>query len=297
MKAQSMPWLSKGVKYMILATLIYSVMGLVVKVAGKTLPILEIIFARCIFGFVFSYIGLRRLRISIWGNNRKFLILRGLFGFCALNCFFYALTALPLADVTVIQYSNPVFTALLAIFFLGERGGWREYGLVITALIGVVLVAKPTFLFDIQSQANPAAAGIALLGAILSAFAYLTVRYLSRTEHPLVTVFYFPVVATPLTLPLVWPVAVWPTPIEWLYLFAIGGLSQAGQLLMTMGLGLEKAGKATAIGYLGVVFAAIWGGLFFDQWPDLFSILGIIIIVGSALLMNARRQSLATANT
>jgi drug/metabolite transporter (DMT)-like permease len=96
----------------------------------------------------------------------------------------------------VIQYTNPVFTALLAALFLAEHIRPRDLGLVILSLGGVVLMARPAFLFGGPVGTGPVAVAVALAGAVLSAGAYVTVRRLGRTEDPVVIVFYFALVAT-----------------------------------------------------------------------------------------------------
>ena len=100
-----------------------------------------------------------------------------------------------------------------------------------------------------------------------SSIAYVTVRQLARTEHPLVIVFYFPLVATPLAIP--WAAAEWVTPsaAEVLLLVAIGVTTQVGQVFLTMGLAVERAGRATSVGYLQIVFAMGWQLVVFGDAP------------------------------
>lgn len=280
-----------GVRYMALGAFWFSVMSLLVKVAGQRLPSMEIVLARAVISLVLSYGLLRRAGVGLWGTNRKLLVLRGALGFGALACFYYALVHLPLAEATTIQYMNPVFTALLAGWLLRERVGRWEMACVMASLAGVVLIARPGFLFGGSVAAlDPLVVGIALAGALLSASAYVTVRRLGQSEHPLVIVFYFPLIATPATLPFVAPVAIWPRGWEWLVLLGVGVSTQIGQVYMTRGLQLEPAGRATAIGYLQIVFAGVWGAIFFAEYPDAWSIAGVLLIIGSTLALAARSR-------
>ncbi|HUE76722.1 MAG TPA: DMT family transporter, partial [Longimicrobiales bacterium] len=253
-----------GLRYMAGAAFFFSVMSLLVKIAGQRLPTQEVVLARSAVGALLSWSVLRARGVSVLGNRRGLLLVRAVLGYGALSCFFYALVHLPLADATVIQYTNPVFTALLAAVLLSERLRLREVGLVLVSLAGVVLMARPVFLFGgISERLDMVAAAIALLGAVLSAGAYVTVRKLGATEDPLVIVFYFAALSTIGSLPLTAMDAVMPTAAEWVVLGGIGVLTQFGQVLMTKGLRAEAAGRAMAVGYMQIVFAAIWGALFF----------------------------------
>ncbi|HUE77937.1 MAG TPA: DMT family transporter, partial [Longimicrobiales bacterium] len=270
----------RGLRYMATGAFFFSVMSLLVKLAGRGVPSQEIVFARSLIMTVLSFALLRRQGIAPLGRQRGLLIVRGLFGFAALSCFYYAIVHLPLADATVIQYTNPVFTALLAAVLLSERLRLREVGLVLVSLAGVVLMARPAFLFGgVSERLDMVAAGIALLGAVLSAGAYVTVRRLGATEDPLVIVFYFAALSTIGSLPLTAMDAVMPTAAEWAALAGIGVLTQFGQVLMTKGLRAEAAGRAMAVGYMQIVFAAIWGALFFAEFPDLWGFAGALLIV------------------
>ena len=285
----AVPRISVGLRYMALGAFWFSLMSLLVKLAGERLPSMEIVLARAVVTLVLSYAMLRRAGIGLWGSNKKLLILRGLLGFGGLACFYYALTQLPLAEATTIQYTNPVFTALLAAWLLRERIGGREMLLVGTSLLGVLLIARPAALFGGGAAGlDPVAVGVALAGAIFSASAYVTVRRLGTSEHPLVIVWYFPLVATPATIPFVAPVAVWPRGWEWLVLLGVGVTTQIAQVYLTKGLQLEPAGRATAVGYLQIVFAALWGIIFFAEIPDLATAFGALLIIGSTLALAGR---------
>lgn len=262
----------------------FSLMSLLVKVAGQALPSQQVVLVRGVITLVLSYAMVRQAGVYPWGRNRTFLILRGAFGFVALSLFYFSLVHLPLADASVIQYTNPVWTAVLAALLLGERTGRGQVLVLGACLSGVVLIARPAFLFGGDARLPPLYVGLALLGAFCSACAYVSIRKLTD-EHPLVIVFYLPVITVVGTVPIVGPALVWPTPLEWLVLAGVGVTTQVAQVYMTRGLQLEPAGRATAVGYLQIVFAGIWGALFFAEYPDALSLLGALLIVGSTLLM------------
>ncbi|WP_369795481.1 DMT family transporter [Synechococcus sp. GFB01] len=232
---------------------------------------------------------LRRAGVDPWGERRRLLIWRGLVGSLALLCVYAALVRLPLAAATVIQYLYPTLTALLAWLVLGEPLSRRLLAAVALGWSGVVLVAQPGRLLGGGGGAGslglpPLAVLTALVGAVLTAVAYVSVRQLRRTEHPLVIVFYFPLVAVPLSLPLVLLDPVLPTPTELLWLLGVGLCTQLGQVYLTRGLMALPAARATAISYVQVVFAALWGWLLFGESIDGGTIAGAGLVLLATLI-------------
>lgn len=274
----------------------FSLMSLLVKWAGQRLPAHEIVFVRAFISLVLSYGLLRRAGISPWGRQKKWLLVRGLFGFAGLSCFFYALTALPLAEVTVLQYLHPIFTTLLAAVFLRERVGWALLISIPLSLAGVILVTQPAWLFAGGDSLPWFPTSVALVGAFMSAAAYTTVRSLSKTEHSLVIVFYFPLIAMPASIPTLALDFVLPRGWDWLILLGIGITTQLGQVMLTRGLRSEAAGRATALGYTQVVFAATWGWLFFGERPDVWAVLGAgLVLSGTLVIAFTGAKSASTA--
>lgn len=271
-------------RYMLLSAAAFSVMTLWVKIAGQRLPSQQIVTARAALTLLFTFVLLRRASIPFWGRRKGLLVLRGLLGFVGLSCVYHAVTVLPLAEATVIQYTHPVFTALLASLFLGEPLRARVLQSMAMSMVGVVLVAQPETLFGARAEPlDPLALLVALGGAFFSSAAYVVVRRLGRSEHPLVIVFYFPFVALPASLPATVPVALWPTAWEWLALLGVGLFTQLGQVWITKGLAHGEAGRAATYSYSQVFFAALWGALFFDEQPTLWTVGGALLILSGAL--------------
>jgi drug/metabolite transporter (DMT)-like permease len=267
----------------------FSVMSLLVKLAGQRLPSQQIVLVRGVVTLVLSIALLLHARVPMWGQNHSLLVLRGLLGFGALSAFYFSLVHLPLAEATVIQYTNPVFTAILAAVLLGERVGRGEAACIAASMAGVLLIARPGFLFGAASAIDARLVLVAVAGALCSAGAYTTVRHIGSREHPLVVVFYFPLVTVPAVLPFVLPGWIWPTPVEWAILMGVGVSTQIAQVYMTRGLQLEPAGRATAVGYLQIIFAAGWGALVFADHPDAWTLGGASLILGSTLLLSRTR--------
>jgi drug/metabolite transporter (DMT)-like permease len=278
-----------GMRSMAMGAFAFSLMSLLVKVAGQRLPSEQVVMVRAVVTMTLSAWAVYRARVPAWGTKRGLLALRGVFGFLALSCFYHSLTHLPIADATVIQYTNPVYAGLLAVPLLGERLRRREVLSVLASMFGVLLVMRPAVLFGGSAHAlPPVTVMIGLAGALCSAAAYVTVRKLGATEHPAVIISYFSVISVIASIPFAARGWIWPTGREWLVLVGIGVATQVGQMSITHGLRMERTGTATATAYLQIVFAALWGVLFFREVPDAGTLFGTLVIVGSTLALAGR---------
>lgn len=266
---------------MAISALAFSGMTLLAKTVSHRIPGEQIILARTLVTLVATLAMLHTRGVRpVLGRHRGLLALRGLAGFVALDCLFYALARLPLAEATLFQYLNPVLVTVLAAVVLGERITARAVAALGVCVAGLVLVAHPAALFG--GTAPPldlTAVGVALLGALFSSIAYLTIRVIGRREDPLVVVLYLPLMSLPTALAFTLRSFVMPTPSEMLTLLGVGLLTQAGQIALTHGLQREKAGRATTVGYLQIAFAALWGWLFFGEVPGPWSLAGAALIV------------------
>lgn len=271
---------------MVASALSFSLMGVCVKQVGGRIPAAEVVLARAIVSVALSWWMLRRAGIPPWGKRRWLLIWRGAIGTAALLCVYAALAALPLASATVLQYLYPPFTALLAWLMLGERIGKRVVAAMALGWLGVLLVAQPGGSMALAWQ--PVL--IAVAGALFTALAYVSVRSLGQSEHPLVIVFYFPLVALPLSLPLVALHPVLPSPMEVLWLLGVGLFTQLGQVYLTRSLMALPAARATAISYVQVVFAGGWGWLLFGEAIDAWTIAGAALVLAATLVSLSHRQ-------
>ena len=274
---------------MVASALAFSLMGLCVKQVGGRIPAAEVVLVRAIVSVALSWWLLQRAGVDPWGERRGLLIVRGAIGTAALLCVYAALAQLPMASATVLQYLYPTITALLAWLMLGERIGKRVLLATTLGWAGVVLVAQPAGLLQGATALPPLAVLIALAGALFTSLAYVSVRSLGNSEHPLVIVFYFPLVALPLTLPLVALDPVLPTASELLWLIGVGVFTQVGQVYLTRGLTALPAAQATAISYVQVVFAGLWGWLVFGERIDGWTVAGAGLVL-AAMLVSLRRS-------
>ena len=280
---------------LILCALAFSLMTVCVKHLGGELPVAEIVLIRSVISIAITLTLLRRVGIAPWGTQRWRLVLRGILGTTALLCFFEALARLPLAAATLLQYTYPTLTALSAWLLLGEPIRKRIGLAVLLGWIGVMLVVQPGWNADggtgLITDLPVDAVALGLAGALLTALAYVSVRQLSAKEHPLVIVFYFPLVSVHATLPLLAGQALWPSAEQWIWLVGVGLFTQLGQIWLTEGLGALPAARATSINYVQVVFASLWGVLFFAEPITGAVVFGAICVLGATLISLSARQS------
>ncbi|MGH1363248.1 MAG: DMT family transporter [Calditrichia bacterium] len=273
--------ITPGPAYMLMASFLFSVMSALVKAGGERLPAQEMVFARSVLVFLILVIMIKQRGLPLWGVDKKNLLLRGLFGFIGLSAFFYTLTKIPITDSTMLQYTNPLFTALLAIFILKERSSGQSWMNFLLAFGGILLIIRPGF----SLEAVPAMVGLG--GAFFAGLAYNWVRKLRHTDDPLNVMLYFPAVSIVGSLPVA-HTFILPQGNEWLLLLGVGVTAVAAQWLLTKALHHDEAGRVMNMAYIGVVFAAIWGVLFFNEVPDYRSVIGAGIVL--VALINVARS-------
>ena len=286
-ETENVGWISPGIRAMAIGAFWFSIMALLVRLAGRRLGSMEIVLMRGLMTLGLSWWALKQAGISPWGVQRKLLVFRGALGSMALLCYFYSLLHLPLGEAALIQNMNPVFATLLAAYLLHEHLHAPEVICLVASVFGVLLIAHPAPLFGAAvAAAPPIAIMIALGGALCSGSAYTLVRKMRATEHPFVVVFYLPLLSVPISLPFAFAGWIWPNVNEWLLLIGIGITTQLAQVSMTRGLQLERTSRATTTGYLQVAFAVMWGAIVLGEIPDMWTLLGATTIIGSTLVLS-----------
>ena len=284
----------KGIRFLIGSGLAFSLMSVCVKAIGGRIPISELVFVRATISIIITRFFLYKNKINPWGYQKRLLIIRGLLGTVALFCIFKALTILPIATATVIQYIYPTFTVISAYIILKEFISRRIVYSIIIGWIGILLVSQPEFTTNSNVQETILAIIIAIFGALMTSLAYICVRKLSSREHPLVIIYYFPLVSIPLSIPFVINDFVLPTGTDWFWIIGIGIFTQIGQLFITEGLTLLPAGQATSLNYSQVIFASIWGVLIFQEAiTSSVYVGGICVLISTIISISASKTTQA----
>jgi drug/metabolite transporter (DMT)-like permease len=273
----------------------FSVMSAAVKLLGESLPLFEIVVLRGIVVTVLAGTAVYRSGHSFRPQQPGRVLQRAVFGFASLVCYFYSVIHLPLADATVIFFTHPVLTALGAAVALGEHMGWREGRLILVSLLGVVLVARPSFVFGAEAALDPFAVGTGIAGAVLAAGSWVTIRSIKQ-DPPLLIVFYFSLFTLVFAAPVMLLEMGVPSLADLALVVLAGVGTHLAQLWITWGLRLERAGRATAVGYIQIVFAAGLGWAVFSEVPDAWTWVGAAIIMLSTLRLVRLRPTVPLAS-
>lgn len=280
------------------ASLAFSVMVLGVKWAAATLPPLEVVFFRSFLGsLMIGYLMIRK-KVSFLGkaSERKFLLLRGISGFVALTLHFYTISRLPLGTAVILNYTGPVFVALLAMIFLSERPGVFLVSMTLISFTGVYLLVGGELPTDPQQVL---AVFLAILSAIFAAVAVLAIRVVGRRESPLTVIFYFTAISTFGSLFYLPFGFEWPNLKEGFALGLVAVGSFYGQLWMTIAYRRAPASLVAPFSYVTPLLSFLYGFIFWAETLERLKILGtfLIILGGTWISISEARQGRKTSLT
>ncbi|WP_312139609.1 DMT family transporter [Sphingobacterium sp.] len=270
-----------SIKYMLLAGLFFALMNVCVKYVSH-IPTVEVVFFRSVFSLVASYVILKRDNIPVFGNNKPLLILRGVAGCIGLVGSFYTLQHIPLASAVTINYLSPFFTAILGIFIVKQPVKPIRYLYFGLAIAGVIMLKG----FDPRISTLDLVIG--LTAALFAGLAYNIISKLKTSEHPLVIIFYFPLITLPFVG--VYTLMHWENPQgwDWAVLLLIGIFTQIAQYYMTLSYQRANLAKVASLNYLGVVYALVFGYFLFQETFSEYALLGIVVIL-TAVILNIRK--------
>lgn len=269
----------KGILYVLLAALFFSLMTAFVRLSGD-LPTMQKTLFRNLVAAVAAWLMLlsNRQKIEIKKEHMPDLLLRSCFGTVGMICNFYAIDRLNISDANMLNKLSPFFAILMSIFILKEKVSKKEWLVVAVAFIGALLVIKPGF----SMEAIPAFIGA--LGGFGAGVAYTYVRKLGKSgvRGPVIVMF-FSTFSTFVCLPFFVAGYQPMTLRQTLLLLGAGIAATGGQLSITAAYTCAPAKEISVYDYTQVIFAALWGFLFFGQIPDALSVAGYVIIVGAAV--------------
>ncbi len=284
--------LDTGIKYMLLSSLLFGVMGAFAKLCSEHMSSLEVVFFRNLFGVVLVGVTLLKHPLVQQGGRPLLLFFRGFMGFMALLAFFYNIAHIPLGDAMTFSKTAPIFTALFAYLLLNEKLsilGWFGIGI---GFMGIVLITQPTGLSFSKTDI------LGIFSGVGAALAYTSVRELRNYYDTRAIVLSFMVVGTlgPLVLLLLSEFLhvkaldfllgtfVMPHGIVWLYVVGMGLFATFAQYYMTKAYGESKAGIVGAVSYSSIVFSIILGLFLGDALPDGITACGIVLIVIAGIM-------------
>lgn len=278
----------RAVLLMTASTVIFGCMAVCIRLASAQLHPFEIAFFRNFFGFVFILPMLARHGPSLFRTNKLPLyVVRCLIGIVSMLAGFWAIVNLPLAQAIALSYSTPLFVTIGAVLVLGEIVRARRWTAVLVGFLGVVLIVRP------GSADFTAGSLVALMAAVASASVAISIKFLSRTEHPDAIVLYTTMLWVPMSL--VPALFVWETPagITWLWIVLAGLLGTSAHMFWTRALKLGDASMLTPISFLQILVVAVFGYFLFGEALDRWTVLGAAIIFGSNVYIARREARLA----
>jgi len=296
---QSIAW---GILFMVSGTMIVPIMDAIAKLLGDSLSPLQITWGR----FFFQAIIMSTAIMLLYGptmlipKRPKVHFLRGLLLAIATTFFFFSLIYLPLADAIAIFFVQPMVLTILSALFLGESIGWHRRIAVVTGFLGALLIIKP-------GSTSFTLAALLPIGAAFFFSGYLVVtRKVANVDHPLTMQFASGAAATLFLSVALIPGTLanstawgwqFPTTIEWSYLVGIGLIAAFGHLLVVIAVNRAPTSVLAPFGYVEIIAATLLGWYIFSEWPDVWSWIGIAVIVFSGLYVFLREQRLAKAST
>ncbi|MFY0692130.1 MAG: DMT family transporter [Paracoccaceae bacterium] len=279
-----------GVIWMLVTGLNFVAVTAIVKHVGDGLPAAQAAFLRYALGLVFLLPVLGRMRAE--GLGPRLMKLVGARGFVhtgGVALWFFAMTQIPISEVTAMNYLAPVYVTIGAALFLGERLAARRIVAVCVALLGALIILRPGF-----REISPG--HLAMLGtAVLFAGSYLIAKVLSTEVAPSVVVGWLSITVTIGLAPLA--ALVWVTPtveqLGWLFLVAV--FATAGHYTMTLAFRAAPVAVTQPVTFLQLVWAVLLGWLVFDEGVDVWVLLGGAIILGAVSFITWREAMLKRA--
>ncbi len=285
--------LNSGVKYMLIASFSFAIMGAFAKLASEHMPSLEVVFFRNIFGVIIIWLAIVKKPMIHKGGKPFLLFFRGFMGFLALLAFFYNIAHIPLGDAMTWSKTSPVFTAIFAFLLLNEKLSWSGWLAVVIGFGGIVLITQPTGIgfskYDL----------LGLFSGIGAALAYTSIRELKKYYDTRAIVLSFMGIGTigPIFLFILSSYVkvdeldfmlgefIMPSGVVWFYVIGMGLFATLSQVLMTKAYGLEKAGIIGAVSYSNILFSIAVGVMLGDSLPSLITTFGIVLIVFAGVMV------------
>lgn len=272
---------TKGILCITTAAFCFALMSLFVRLAGDVPSIQKSFFRNLV---ALAVVGvpmiLHQERVEIGKGDLKFLVLRAVFGTIGIFGNFYAIDHLVLSDANMLNKLAPFFVVIFSALFLRERANLVQIASVIVAFVGALFIIKPTG----NMEGSGALAGF--LGGAGAGAAYTMVRLLGKrgVKGKTVIVFFSAfscLAAVPFMIGSFQPMELWQV----LMLFAAGGAAAGGQIFVTKAYYYAPAKEISVYDYSQIVFAALMGFVVLGQRPDLYSVLGYLIIGGTAVFV------------
>jgi drug/metabolite transporter (DMT)-like permease len=275
----------RGVGFKLFSVLCLMAMATSVKALGGAVPPGQIVFFRGLVSIV--VIAGMAWRMGSFGllttRNWRAHAARSIAGSLSMFCWFVSLTMIPLAEMSAISFTVPLFVTLLALLFLGERIHFYRWTALAVGFAGVLVIVGPDLL---ASESTALGKGIGLMAAVFAAFALMFLRRMSGSEHALTITFYFFVTSSVLAL-LTLPFRSWPMPTgeQWALLGMTGVFGVLGQLAMTWSYHYAEASLVAPLDYLNLLVATAIGFYVFGEVPQASTWVGAPLVIAAGVII------------
>jgi drug/metabolite transporter (DMT)-like permease len=278
----------RSIYYMIFMSGCVISMDASAKLLSSEMPLLMVVWGRYLFNFIFIALFFFRGDPRDLVRTKRFnlQILRSFLGLSATFTFWGALLFLSLADCVAIVYISPLLVTALSVPLLGEKVGVHRWGAVIMGFIGVMIIIRPGIGIVHWAVILP------LITALFWANYQITTRILSRTDSALTTLFFTAAGGLFFTTFAVWLVWVTPTVKQWFILAWLGLLGSMGHYLLIKAFELAPASMLAPFSYTSILWSILLGYVLFGNFPDEWTIAGVVIIVSSGLYIIQRELHL-----
>ncbi len=251
------------------------------------IPVLQIVWARLFFGAVVSLLPAVRATgwRGLWPANPVYHLIRSSLLILATFTFFLSLKFMPIADALAIFFVQPLVVVVLSALVLKERVGPRRWAAVFVGFIGTLIIIRPGF-----AAFNPGTLLALASGCFLAVYFVMT-RRISGQAKAVVTTFQTALIGALLlsvAMPLVWTP---PTVTQWQMLAGLGLIATFGHFLIVRAYDFAEASLLAPLGYTEMIMATICGWVFFGDFPDRWTFVGVAILIASALYISLREGS------
>ncbi len=272
---------------MLTAMAILPFIDVLAKVLGQQgMPILIVVWARAVFGALMTLpFAIRAEGLAAFRPRRPLHHLsRAVLLFSATFLFFQALNHLPIADALAIFFVNPLVIVILSALILRERVGPRRWAAVAVGFVGTLIIIRPG-LVEVNSGTFYALGSGVALGSYL-----VMTRHIAGAANAMVLTFQTSTIGAALmtlALPLLWQM---PDPAQWLMLVGLGVVATLGHVLITMAYEHGEASLLAPLAFTEIIMATVFGWWFFNDLPDRWNVLGVAILIGSAIYISIRER-------
>ena len=282
---QAIPITGRSGVFVILAAGALTAMHAVVRHLSTDIHPFELAFFRSLFGFfalspMFFQHGVRSIRTA----QPKLQFLRGITGIGAMLTWFYGLSLVPLAEATALSFTNAIFGSIIAAIFLKEHLSRQRLAAVFTGFVGILVILRPGL---IEWNAGTL---LVLFSAICWGSSVVMVKKLSQTDSTVSIVAWFGIQLSLLSFPFAVVVWTWPSWTDYVWLGLMGILGTLGHLAMTRGLKLAASAVAFPVDFTRLLWAGLFGFVFFAEFPDLWTWVGAGIIIVSTIVFLYRES-------